>query len=70
MSVASAMYGLGIALTVLGGVVTAVVGLFAMTMWEHFTRREHRRVCAVVIVAAVVFGVGVFLLGWTSPAVP
>lgn len=70
MSVASALYGLGIALTVLGGVVTAVVGLFALTMWEHFTRRERRRVCTVVSVAAVVFGVGVFLLGWTSPAIP
>lgn len=70
MSVASALYGLGIALTVTGGAVTAVVGLFTLTMWEDFTRRQRRKAYTVVSVAASVFGVGVFLLGWTSPAIP
>lgn len=70
MSVASALFGLGIALTVLGGIAATVGGLFTLTMMEHMDRRERRRACAVVIVAASVFGVGVFLLGWTSPAIP
>lgn len=70
MSVASALFGLGIALTVLGGAVTAMGGIFTLSALEYLDRRKRRKACVVVIVAAVVFGVGVFLLGWTSPAVP
>lgn len=70
MSVASALFGVGIALTVLGGAVTAMGGIFTLSALEYLDRRQRRKACVVVIVAASVFGVGVFLLGWTSPAVP
>lgn len=69
MSIASALLGLGIALTSVGGLgsIFALINLFVeFDMGDELARRRARNL---MVVTAAVFSVGGFLLGLTIPAV-
>lgn len=69
MSIESALLGLGIALTVAGGIGTILALAEVLTMIERGSAAERKRAWIVFAVTYTALTIGVFLLGLTIPAV-